>query len=285
MSNNHSKRKNLTQKEINRFQDKIYSYYHNHSRILPWRQTDNPYHILISEIMLQQTQVTRVLKKYTEFISSFPDFNSLASAPLNKVLNKWQGLGYNRRAIALKKIAKIITTKYCGVLPHSPNMLMKLPGIGRYTASAIITFAFNQPTIFIETNIRTVFIFFFFPHKIGINDKELLPLIQITLDTENPREWYYALMDYGTMLKKTQKNPARKSAHYYKQTAFIGSNRQMRGQVLKLLTNNTEMSLDEITRNLRINSKNAHKKIYRILLQLKEEGFIKKSETKFRINE
>jgi A/G-specific adenine glycosylase len=235
--------------------------------------------------MLQQTQVTRVLKKYTEFISTFPNFNSLASSPLNKILNVWQGLGYNRRAIALKKIAKIITAKYSGILPSSANILITLPSIGKYTASAILTFAFNQPTVFIETNIRTVFIFFFFPHKIDINDGELLPLIEKTLDTENPREWYYALMDYGAMLKKAYKNPARRSSHYYKQTPFIGSNRQMRGQILKILTNKGEMSLEEIKRSLKINSKSTHMKVSRNLLQLNKEGFIKKDEKKFRIRE
>jgi A/G-specific adenine glycosylase len=186
------------------------------------------YRILVSEIMLQQTQVERVLDKYKVFIRIFPDFSSLAVAPLADILKVWQGLGYNRRAVALQKIAISVMKESRGRLPVTREELLKLPGIGKYTASAILTFACNQPNIFIETNIRRVFIHFFFRDRENISDAEILPLIEMTLDAGNPREWYYALMDYGAMLKKTVENPNRKSSHYKKQAPFHGSNRQLR---------------------------------------------------------
>ncbi|UCG84215.1 MAG: A/G-specific adenine glycosylase, partial [Dehalococcoidia bacterium] len=145
------------------FQQLIWDYYKDHGRLFPWRQTDDPYHILVSEIMLQQTQTSRVLKKYESFISTFPDFQTLAESPLINVLKAWQGLGYNRRAVALHKIAQIVVADCEGELPSSEKVLVKLPGIGPYTASAIKAIAFNQPAVLIETNIRTVYIFFFFP--------------------------------------------------------------------------------------------------------------------------
>ena len=113
--------------------------------------------------MLQQTQTSRVSKKFIEFIREFPDFNSLANAPLENILKKWQGLGYNRRAIALKNIAKIVINKHNEILPDSVDILKPFPQIGNNTASSIICFAFNIPTYFIETNIRRVYIYFFFP--------------------------------------------------------------------------------------------------------------------------
>ncbi len=148
--------------EIRKFQKTIYRYYGKYGRTFPWRMTHNPYHILISEIMLQQTQVQRVMGKYEPFINAFPDFSSLARAPLRLILKQWQGLGYNRRAIALKLISRRIMEEFHGELPSSVETLMTLPGIGRATASAISAFAFHIPSVFIETNIRRVFIHGFF---------------------------------------------------------------------------------------------------------------------------
>ncbi len=267
----------LTTDAIHAFQKNIYAYYQEHGRKLPWRETSNPYHILVSEIMLQQTQVERVTEKYKEFIKAFPDFHALAQAPLQTILKVWQGLGYNRRAIALKKSAEMVVTTYNGALPSSPDVLMTLPGIGRYTASALVTFAFNQPTVFIETNIRTVFIHFFFQNRSDIKDSEILPLVEKTLDTSNPRTWYYALMDYGVMLKKQYQNPTRRSAHYHKQTPFKGSNRQLRGMILKVLTRETSMSERELVQTLKMDPE----RIKSTLMQLLDEGFIKKSRNNY----
>ncbi|MBE0516491.1 MAG: A/G-specific adenine glycosylase [Methanophagales archaeon] len=269
----------LTEDAIHAFQKIIYAYYHEHARRLPWRETNNPYHILVSEIMLQQTQVERVTEKYDEFIKAFPDFPSLAQAPLQELLKVWQGLGYNRRAIALKKSAELVVRTYTGTLPSRPDVLMTLPGIGRYTASALATFAFNQPTIFIETNIRTVFIHYFFQNQSGIKDSEILPLVEQTLDTSQPRTWYYALMDYGAMLKKWYHNPNRKSAHYHKQTPFKGSNRELRGMILQALTRGPDLSERALIQTLKMDPE----RVKSTLIQLHDEGFIKKSGTKYRI--
>jgi len=264
---------------VRAFQKSIYKYYRENGRAFPWRTTHNPYHILVSEIMLQQTQTERVVEKYGQFINVFPDFPSLAKAPLREVLRLWQGLGYNRRAVALKEIARTVMAKFHGNLPSSLDVLMSLPGIGRATASAISAFAFNEPTVFIETNIRRVFIHHFFENENSIRDTEILPFVEKTLDTSSPRKWYYALMDYGVMLKKQHRNPNRKSAHYQRQSPFEGSNRQIRGMILKVLVMKSDISEHEIVRRLKINPE----RVRRNLVELQKEGFIEKRGNRFNI--
>jgi A/G-specific adenine glycosylase len=229
--------------------------------------------------MLQQTQTERVLDKYAQFINSFPDFSSLAQAPLREILRVWQGLGYNRRAIALKKIAQMVITRFHGNLPSSLEELMTLPGIGRATASAISAFAFNKPAVILETNVRGVFIHHFFRNKNGIKDAEILPLVEKTLDTSNPRRWYYALMDYGVLLKKRYRNPNRRSVHYQKQPPFEGSNRQIRGMILNTLVIEHDISEREIIKRLDTTPERVRKN----LIQLQEEGFLKKRGNRFTI--
>jgi A/G-specific adenine glycosylase len=185
--------------------------------------------------MLQQTQTHRVEPKYLNFIKKFPTFRTLAKASTPEVLSAWQGLGYNRRALYLKKIAETVTRDYRGKLPSNPAYLGTLPGIGPNTAGSISAFAFNQPIVFIETNIRRVFIHFFFADKEGIHDRDIIPLVEETLDQKNSREWYFALMDYGVMLAKNIPNPNRRSRHYAVQSKFSGSDRQARGLILKIL--------------------------------------------------
>ncbi|MFX1353574.1 MAG: A/G-specific adenine glycosylase, partial [Promethearchaeota archaeon] len=185
--------------------------------------------------MLQQTQTSRVAEKFLEFIDKYPNFNALANAQINDILKIWQGLGYNRRALALKNIAETVVNNYDSKLPEDINILKSFPQIGHNTASSIITFAFNIPTVFIETNIRRVYIHFFFQDKKLISDKEILELVEKTLDTSNPRDWYYALMDYGVMLKRRYPELHKKSTNYRKQTKFKGSSREIRGKVLKLI--------------------------------------------------
>ena len=273
------KKNRLTTGVIRTFQKVIYNYYKTHRRAFPWRNTRNPYHILVSEIMLQQTQTDRVIKKYTQFVTQFPDFFSLNRTLLQEILRQWQGLGYNRRAVALKNIARIVVEQFQGRLPSSVEVLMTLPGIGKATASAITAFAFNAPAVFIETNIRTVFIHFFFQDKHTIKDCEILPFVEKTLDASNPRRWYYALMDYGVMLKKLYPNMSRKSGHYRKQTPFKGSNRQMRGMILKALTATTDASEKELIQTLHISAEQIRKN----LIQLEKEGFIKRTGKRFSI--
>ncbi len=269
----------ITPAAIRSFRQKIYRYYRAHGRALPWRTTRNPYHILISEIMLQQTQVDRVIQKYKEFIACFPDFKTLAGAPLRRILQVWQGLGYNRRALYLKKTAEEVAEKFNGRLPRTVEALTGLPGIGRNTACSIAAFAFNQPVVFIETNIRSVFIHFFFNDREEVHDREILPLVETALDAENPRAWYSALMDYGVMLKKTHPNPSRKSAHHQKQSKFEGSNRQMRGMIIKLLTDSPAITEAEIIRRLPASAQN----IKNNLQQLHKEGLVKKNGRKLSI--
>lgn len=213
----------------------VWNYYYQYKRPMPWRDNTNPYWVVVSEIMLQQTQVARVLEKFPVFIDQFPNFKILAEANLLEVLQAWQGLGYNRRGKYLWQIAQKIMQEYDGVLPDNPDILVNFPGIGKATAASIIAFAYNKPTIFIETNIRRVYIHHFFSETENIPDNDLLPLIEKTVSKDNPREWYYALMDYGTYLKTQISNPNRKSKHYTRQSIFEGSNRQIRSQIIKLL--------------------------------------------------
>ncbi|MFO0793013.1 MAG: A/G-specific adenine glycosylase [Candidatus Brocadiaceae bacterium] len=269
----------LTSASIQIFQKMIYDYYRKHGRVLPWRKTQHPYNILVSEIMLQQTQVERVLVKYERLIQVFPDFSTLARAPLKIILKEWQGMGYNRRAIALKHIAEKVVEEFHGHLPSSAEVLKTFPGIGRATASSIVAFAFNMPAVFIETNIRRVFIHCFFHDRNDVKDTEILPLVERTLDKTSPREWYYGLMDYGAMLKKEFENPNRRSAHYQKQSPFQGSNRQLRGNILKMLANESSVSEQEITQKLQTDPE----KIQYNLIQLEKEGFIKKKRGRFTI--
>jgi A/G-specific adenine glycosylase len=263
----------FSSKQIASFQSLIYSYYDKHRRDLPWRNTDNPYHILVSEIMLQQTQVERVIEKYDLFITRFPDVASLVKATLKEVLEVWQGLGYNRRAISLMKLADIIVSKHKSGVPADVEELVKLPGIGRATAGCLLAFAFRMPSVFIETNIRRVFIHHFFQDREGIHDKEIIPLVEATLDRANPRDWYYALMDYGSHLKKGIENPNKKSAHYTRQAAFEGSDRKIRGAVLKSLVEKTSMTEEDVA--VAIHTEKGRTK--KILSALVKEGFIKKT--------
>lgn len=239
-----------------------------------WRHTADPYRILVSEIMLQQTQVNRVAEKYPEFLAAFPGFPELARAPLNDVLAAWQGMGYNRRAIALKKCAERVCRDYGGTLPPDPGILATFPGIGHATASSICAFAFNQPVVFIETNIRRVFIHFFFPAGEPVQDSAILPLVEKTLYRKDPRCWYWALMDLGTALKKSMPNPNRRSAHYTRQSPFDGSDRQIRGRILKLLL--ASPGLDEP--GILEVAKSDAERLHRILDGLVHEGFIIKKE-------
>ncbi|MEI6125767.1 MAG: A/G-specific adenine glycosylase [Pseudomonadota bacterium] len=263
---------NLLSPQKEQFQKLILDHYRKNARDLPWRKTDDPYHILVSELMLQQTQVDRVIPKYTEFIRQFSGVKALAQAPLHRILKAWSGLGYNRRAVSLKKSAAYLAENFHGKIPGTCEELMQLPGIGPYTASAICVFAYNQPLTFIETNIRTVYIHFFFPGQQSVKDTDILPLVEKTLYTKNPRKWFNALMDYGVLLKKLHANPGRKSAHHTTQSPFKGSDREIRGLIIKTL-----LELSACTEKTLMEHVNKEQeKVKRILQQLQEEGFIQK---------
>ncbi len=201
---------------------------------------------MVSEIMLQQTQVDRVIPKYKEFLKAFPNVVSLAKASTSDVLSHWSGLGYNRRALFLKRTAEIIVKDFKGKFPKDPETLETLPGIGHYTARAIATFSFGGTYTFIETNIRSVYIHEFMPKALSVSDMDLIPYVETSLSKVRPREWYFALMDYGSFLKKTQRNPNRKSKHHTKQSKFEGSLRQIRGTLLKKLVDGKKHKKSEL---------------------------------------
>ncbi len=302
----------LNDKEVKNFQEIIWGFYKNHKRDLPWRPpllkvlNDgflDAYKIVVSEIMLQQTQVPRVIEKYYEFIKKFPTFEALSQASIADVLSAWQGLGYNRRALFLKRTAQEILKKQkepklqtgnnrSDVSIHHymiPEFLETLPGIGKNTARSIYVFAFNKPEVFIETNIRRVFIHEFYSHSYTldpepstlskIHDNQLYPLIEQTLDRTNPREWYYALMDYGSHLPKIVTNPNRQSKHYTKQSKFEGSLRQVRGRILKILLNKKSLSIEELKKEV----KTSEEYFENALAQLLKEQFLKAENNKIKI--
>jgi len=233
-----------------RFKEMIWDFYAKHRRDFPWRETQNPYEIMVSELMLQQTQTDRVVPKYLSFLRRFPTAKKLANAKLADILSLWQGLGYNKRALYLKKTCELIERNFAGDISVALHSDTKLPGIGHYTRSAICTFAWNEPHIFIETNIRSVYIHHFFPKKKKISDSHLHRVINETMDVENPREWYWALMDYGSHLKRTIKNPSRKSTHHVKQSRFEGSNRELRSLILREVLKSPQ-SLESLHKKIR----------------------------------
>lgn len=236
------------------FVETVWKYYHDHGRHdLPWRMKSHlrPYNILVSEVMLQQTQVERVVPKYQSFMKQWPTVRRLSTASLGDVLRVWQGLGYNRRAKLLHQCAITIQAKYSGRFPKTYQKLSKLPGVGPYTAGAVMAFAYNEAVPMIETNIRTVYLHHFFKDVTDVSDTDLLQYIEMTLDRKNPREWYWALMDYGTHLKHTRGNLNSKSRHYSKQSRFVGSDREIRGAILRMLIHaNAPRSRTQLHRDL-----------------------------------
>lgn len=220
---------------LEQFQETIWEEGRRLFRDMPWRTDTQPYYVLLSEIMLQQTQVERVKVKFAEFIASFPTIQTLAEAPLSEVLTHWSGLGYNRRAKFLHEAAKKVVADFEGTVPSTLAELESLPGVGPNTAGAIMAYSFNHPVVYIETNIRTVYFHHFFEDQPLVSDKELRELVARTVDQEHPREWYWAMMDYGSYLKRQGVGRNNKSAHYKKQSPLKGSLREVRGLILKAL--------------------------------------------------
>lgn len=233
MSDAHSEQPN--QQQLDQFKQTVWSQGRAHWRDLPWRNIDDAYAVLVSEVMLQQTQVARVLDYWPRFLSLFPTLDALAAADTALVLEQWQGLGYNRRALALKRCAEICSDTYDGILPSVYDELVALPGIGKATAAGVRAFAYQQPGIYLETNVRTVFLHELFADQEGISDKDIEPLVDLACSEDDPRGWYYALLDYGAHLKRTLPNPSRRSKHYTKQSKFEGSRRQKRAEVVRIV--------------------------------------------------
>lgn len=260
--------------------DRVYTYYREHGRhTLPWRKTTDPYRILVSEMMLQQTQVDRVIPYYKAFLKRFPNVRALATAPLSDVLVLWQGLGYNRRAKMLHDAAKEIVSRYKGRFPKVEAELVALPGIGPYTARAIRAFAHNEDVVLLETNIRTVLIHHLYSSVETVTDTELLEVLATCMPKGDARTWYSALMDYGSYLKRSGVKTNKRSAHYQKQRAFKGSKRELRGAILRTLAGGPRTSaaiLKEFDTDRKVDAKEQ-------LRKLEAEGLIEKGGRFYRL--
>lgn len=263
------------------FQRKVKAMGEEHHRELPWRYIDDPYAVLVSEVMLQQTQVKRVLDYWPRFMRTFPSIDALASSEVSLVLEMWQGLGYNRRALALRKSAEICSRDYKGNLPVSYDELVALPGIGPATAAGVLSFALQKPSMYLETNVRTVFLHELFPGECDVHDKLIEPLVRLSCPSVDPRSWYYALLDYGAYLKATNPNPSRRSKHHSKQSKFEGSRRQKRAEILRMVLASEGMAEPQIVREL-TDFEREHKReapdeslVEGILSDLLSEGFLR----------
>lgn len=249
-------------------------------RDLPWRDTHDPYAILLSEVMLQQTQVSRVMGRWEQWLETFPTIADLASAPLPPVLELWQGMGYNRRALNLKRCAEEVVAMHDGVVPSDKKALLALPGIGPSTSAGVRIFAFRQPDMYLETNVRAVFIHELFPGRESVADKELVSLVEATCPQDaRVRAWYYALLDYGAYLKKTMPNPTRRSKHYTRQSKFEGSHRQKRAYLLRRVIDDA-LSTEDLARDLAQSERTSGRQepsveeVRAILDELEREGFV-----------
>ena len=262
---------------VRRFREAVWRHYRMHGRSFPWRDTRDPYEILVSEIMLQQTQTNRVREYFTRFLERFPSFASLARARSGSVIRQWQGLGYNRRALALHRLARVVVGEYGGVLPTDRDALRALPGIGLYTAVAVRAFVWNEPETVVETNIRSAVIYFFFPERTGVSEQEIAAIVQATVDRRSPREWYYALMDYGVWAKSERRDIIRRWADYRPQSRFRGSDRELRGAAIRYLVKKRSCSKREMERILG----GAVVRVRKILNALVREGFIELRAGKF----
>lgn len=232
----------MSLKNIKDLQKKVLIHWKEEGRHdLPWRKTKDPYKILVSEVMLQQTQVERVVPYYKKFLVKFPTPQKLAAAELSSVLKLWSGLGYNRRGKFLHDTARVLVKDHGGKFPHEYDALRKLPGVGDYTARAVRVFAFNEPDVLIETNIRTVYLHetdvFHAAHGREadgtVRDEEILQVAEKVAMGQDPRTWHWALMDYGAHLKRSGIKLNAKSKHYAKQSKFEGSLREVRGAILR----------------------------------------------------
>ncbi len=233
--------------DIAAFRRAVLDLYGREGRDFAWRRTTDPWAILVSEVMLQQTQTARVAPKYDVWMARFPDAASLAVASAADVYDAWRGLGYNSRGLRLRACAALCVDRYGGIPPADERLLLELPGVGRYTARAVLAFAYGISTAFLETNIRAALIFHFFPAQDRVPDRALETVAASLLSGTDPRTWYYALMDYGAWLKKREPNPTRKAAAYARQSRFEGSVRQARGAILRIIATRGQTSLEQVS--------------------------------------
>lgn len=255
---------------VGAFQRFVRAYYKNHGRDFPWRRTKDPYKILVSEVMLQQTQTERVVIKYSEFLKTFPNWKALSDASPAEVVKIWMGLGYYRRAFNLHKAARSVCEDFGGKPPRRAEALKQLPGVGPYTAAAVAAFAFGEAVPMIETNIRAVYLHLFYPQASDVSDREIIDKVAETMCRKDPRAWFYALMDIGVALKKHTKGINTRSKHHVKQSKFQGSQRQVRASVLKLVVSRERIKREEVVSALGYE----RKKVEKALVDLESEGLI-----------
>lgn len=224
----------------------LLDWYKDNGRDLPWRRTNVPYRILISEVMLQQTQVSRVVEKYKAFLKQFPNTKQLAEASTSDVIKAWKGLGYNRRALFLQRTAQAIRKDFAGKFPKTLAELKTLPGVGDYTARAVLSFAFEQPTPVLDTNHRKFYQKTFFGDTIR-TDKELLKKaeevvawISSAYGTDAVYDWNQALMDWVSANSKIYILPKKKKN---KAVPFKKTDRYVRGRIIDILREHERVSL------------------------------------------
>ena len=255
------------------FRAAVWDFYRANGREMPWRGIDDAYGVLVSEVMLQQTQVVRVTARWVDWMTVFPTIDALAAAPLAVVLERWQGLGYNRRAVALKRCAEQVAERFGGVLPADPAVLATLPGIGPATAAAVVDYAYEVPAPFIETNVRAALIHCFFADAEDVHDRDLRPIVEAVWDRDDPRGWGYALTDYGAHLKRTLPNPSRRSRHHVLQSPFAGSRRQKRARLLRAVLARPGSDTDAYAGETGVAAGEASE----LLEALAAEGFLRRS--------
>lgn len=260
----------LGKKQITALQQEILDWYAKNKRDLPWRRTRDPYAILISEVMLQQTQVGRVIQKYEEWMDVFPTITALAQASTRDVLLHWSGLGYNRRALYLKKLAEGVVGLRGGLFPRSEKELMALPGIGQYTARAILCFAFDEQIAVVDTNVRKVILTK--SNDIQDNPKEIQKIADMLLPQERAYEWNQALMDYSSAMLKKEK------ITIPKQKPFKNSDRFFRGEILRQLLLQETLSEKKLFALLNEKSAIATDRLQKVLEGMEKDNLIARKE-------
>ncbi len=260
--------KNVSKNQILSFQNKVFDFYESNGRTLPWRLTTDPYLILLSEVMLQQTQVSRVIKYFEEWKGRWPTVEKLASASKQEVLKAWLGLGYNNRGLRLHQAAKIICKDFAGNVLEAMKHYESIPGVGRYTANAVLIFSSNLDLVTVDTNIRRILI-----HEFSLcedtPDKEIWQLAARCLPKQKSRVWHNALMDFGA-LELTAKNTGIRPKT--QQSSFEGSDRQIRAKVLRLLLE-CSLSFDDIHEGLDIYDV-SHSRLQDIVSGLLKDGLV-----------
>lgn len=257
-----------SKKEIEKFQQKIFRFYQENKRDLPWRKTTDPYKILVSEFMLQQTQVSRVIEYYHKWMNTWPTVESLANESYKNVLQSWMGLGYNRRAMYLHNTAKVIVDEFDGDVLNAVKHYEKLPGIGLYTSKAVQIFADNADIATVDTNIRRIFINEFGLDEL-VSDNELFTIAKQCLPKGKSRDWHNALMDYGALHLTSRKTGIKPKTQ---QSRFQGSDRQIRGKILRLILKE-EQSAYQLEKELNVDSK----RLSKILTKMLEEETVSKT--------